>query len=190
MYPGSFNPPTTAHLAIAEAAVRQYKLDRLDLVVSTVALAKEDVDRPRMADRLAVLESVAESREWLGVATTTKQLLADIAEGYDLLVVGADKWAQIHQDRWYQGPADKAAALARLPEVTIAPRPPHPVPESQALDLAGIFGDAHAREVAEISSSAARAGHRSWMTAEAQAFDQMTGAWSDNDRYAEWLSAQ
>ena len=31
-YPGSFNPPTVAHLAVAESAVEQAGLDRLDLV--------------------------------------------------------------------------------------------------------------------------------------------------------------
>ena len=30
MYPGSFNPPTVAHLAIAEAAVQAHGLARVD----------------------------------------------------------------------------------------------------------------------------------------------------------------
>ena len=43
VYPGSFNPPTTAHLAIAEAARTHHRLDRVVLSVSRSALAKEDV---------------------------------------------------------------------------------------------------------------------------------------------------
>ena len=52
-YPGSFNPPTVAHLAVAEAAVAAAGLVRLDLVVSTVALDRERVSAPTLADRLA-----------------------------------------------------------------------------------------------------------------------------------------
>ena len=47
VYPGSFNPPTTAHLAIADAARAQRGLSRIDLVISRVALAKEGVEHPR-----------------------------------------------------------------------------------------------------------------------------------------------
>jgi len=32
-YPGSFNPPTIAHLAVADAARRQAGLDSVDLVL-------------------------------------------------------------------------------------------------------------------------------------------------------------
>ena len=41
VYPGSFDPPTIAHVAIAEAAVRAGALDRLDLAISRVALGKD-----------------------------------------------------------------------------------------------------------------------------------------------------
>src|SRR3954449_7981450 len=105
VYPGSFNPPTIAHLAIAEAARHQCELDRVDLVVSRVALAKEHVEHPPFADRIAILERVAATRPWLGVVVTEAQLLADIATGYDVLVLGADKWAQIHDVAFYSGSA-------------------------------------------------------------------------------------
>ncbi len=39
-YPGSFNPPTVAHLAIADAARRRLGLDRVDLIISRDALGK------------------------------------------------------------------------------------------------------------------------------------------------------
>ena len=42
VYPGSFDPLTVAHLAIAEAAQRAAHLDRIDLTLSRVALGKED----------------------------------------------------------------------------------------------------------------------------------------------------
>src|SRR5262245_54034142 len=41
VFPGSFDPLTTAHLAIADAAIEVCGLDRLDLTISHAALAKE-----------------------------------------------------------------------------------------------------------------------------------------------------
>ena len=38
-----------------------------------------------------------------------------------------------------------------------------------------------------VSSSEARAGSTEWMAPAARAFDRRTGAWSDPDRYEEWL---
>src|SRR5689334_4417189 len=101
IYPGSFNPLTVAHLGIAEAALRARRLDRVDLAVSRRALNKEHVDRPRFEDRLAVLHHAAGTRSWLGVVVTEAQLLVDIAEGYDVLVMGADKWAQVNDTQYY-----------------------------------------------------------------------------------------
>jgi len=39
VFPGSFDPLTTAHLAIADAAIEACELHRLDLVISRAALA-------------------------------------------------------------------------------------------------------------------------------------------------------
>ncbi|MCA1707478.1 MAG: hypothetical protein LC808_31105, partial [Actinobacteria bacterium] len=49
---GSFNPLTIAHLAIAEEARERLMLDRVDLVVSRVALGKEDLARPLLHEHL------------------------------------------------------------------------------------------------------------------------------------------
>ena len=181
-YPGSFNPPTVAHLAIAEAAVDQCGLERVELVLSRVALGKEEVRHPLLEHRVEVLRRVAESRPWLEVRVTDVQLVADIAAGYDQLVVGADKWAQLLDPAFYDGSvAARDDALARLPPVAVAPRPPHPVP-SGALVLV------IAPEVAEASSTAVRHGRREWMLPEAADFDERTGAWSDPARYRRWLT--
>lgn len=121
-YPGSFNPPTIAHLAVAEAAVAAAGLDRLDLVVSRVALGKEDLPEATLAERVAVVEAVAVSRPWLGVAVTDARLITDIARSYDAVVMGADKWRQINDVAWYADEAERDAALASLPLVLVAPR--------------------------------------------------------------------
>ncbi|HSL57976.1 MAG TPA: hypothetical protein VK866_09060 [Acidimicrobiales bacterium] len=181
-YPGSFNPPTIAHLAIARAAIDQHHLERLDLVVSRQALGKDAVDRPRLEDRMDVLRAVARSHPGIDVRLTDARLVADIAEGYDLVVVGADKWHQLHDVAFYGGSAAaRDAALARLPVVAVAPRPPDEAPAELVLALP----DDHA----EVSSTAVResAAHH-WMAPEAADFAERTGAWVDPERYELWLA--
>ncbi|MBI2704929.1 MAG: hypothetical protein HYX32_06530 [Actinobacteria bacterium] len=95
VYPGSFNPPTVAHLAIAEAAVARCGLASLTLVISLDPLGKDGDDLLPRDRRLAVLERAATTRPWLRFGTTEHRLIADIAAGYDVIVVGADKWGAL-----------------------------------------------------------------------------------------------
>lgn len=121
-YPGSFNPPTVAHLAVAEAAVDAARLERLDLVISRVALGKEHLDTATLDERIAVLQTVAATRPWLSVTVTDARLVADIAHGYDAVVMGADKWRQVNDPAWYPDTAARDEALRALPLVLVAPR--------------------------------------------------------------------
>lgn len=179
VYPGSFNPPTVAHLQIARAALEAGGLDRVDLALSRRALGKEGVDRPSFADRVTVLERVVAARPWLGLVITEAQLLVDIAAGYDAVVMGADKWVQVNDPIFYGGSAAaRDDAVARLPRPLVAPRGDHPVPAGYALPVAEDLGG--------ISSTAARAGTTAWMAPEAVDFDTATGAWTDPDRYDLW----
>ena len=180
VYPGSFNPPTVAHVAIAEAAHRQCGLDRLDLVVSRVPLGKEAQDLVRLEDRLTVLERIGASRPWLGVRTTDASLLADVAEGYDVLVVGGDKWAQLVDPVWYGGSeAERDEALGRLRRIVVVPRAAHPVGGHEVLEVDAVH--------LGVSATMARAGRMDWMAPEAAQFDELTGAWTDPGRYRRWL---
>ncbi len=183
MFPGSFNPPTTAHLAISEAVLAQRSLDLLVWSVSRVALAKEDVQRPRLNDRIAVLEEVAAPIEWLEIDVTDAQLLSDIAAGFDVIVMGADKWQQIHDPIFYgNDPARRDASIAALPTVAIAARPPHDCPAEMVLDLPDWVGT--------VSSTQARTTDPALMAPEAARFDAQTGAWTDPARYEAWLARQ
>ncbi len=180
-YPGSFNPPTRAHLAIAEAAREAFGLSRVDLVVSRRALDKEHVDRPLFEHRLDVLHQVASSRPWLGVTVTDAQLLVDMTGGYDVLIVGADKYHQLFDTRYYGGSdAARDEAVARLPRLAVAPRPPLEVPDELVL----VVDPRHAT----ASSTAARRGAAELMVREASRFDRRTGAWTDPARYERWLA--
>jgi nicotinate-nucleotide adenylyltransferase len=150
-YPGSFDPPTIAHLAVAEAAVRQAGLDRVDLVLAHRPLGKEHLDAASVERRRNLLLAVAADRPWLGVAVTDARLIADQAEGYDAVVMGADKWAQVVDPAWYGGSvAARDAAVARLPRVLVAPRAGERPAGVELLDM-----PAH---VADVSSTAVRSG--------------------------------
>jgi hypothetical protein len=158
-YPGTFNPPTVAHLAVAEAARSQCHLDRVELVLSTTPLGK--ADDPHLApldQRVAALERVAVPHDWLTVGTTDAQLLADIADGYDVLVLGADKWAQVVDASWYASPDERDAAVAGLPLVAVAPRPPHPRPQPTDRIVILDLDPAHH----EVSATAVRRGRVQW----------------------------
>jgi nicotinic acid mononucleotide adenylyltransferase len=181
-YPGSFNPPTVAHLAIAEAARRQCGLERVDLVVSRWPLGKEPDDLARLEDRLTVLEAIAARRPWLGVQVTDARLLADVADGYDVLIVGGDKWEQLVDPVWYGGSESaRDEALGRIRRIVVAPRRAHDLPGREVLEL----GDVHL----DVSATEARSGRTEWMAAEAAEFDELTGAWTDPERYRRWRQA-
>jgi cytidyltransferase-like protein len=164
-YPGSFDPLTIAHLGIAEAARDHLDLDQVDLVISVVALAKEDRAGVRLEERVACLELAASTRPWMGVHVTDLQYVSDIAEPYDVVIVGADKWDQLHDPRFHASPESHEAALAKLPRPLIVPRPPWPVPEEHRLDVPV--------ELTEVSATAVREGRVEWMAPEARAI----GAW-------------
>lgn len=183
VFPGSFNPPTAAHVAISEAVCEQHALDVLVWSVSRVALAKENVQRPRLDDRIAVLAEVAAGLDWLEIAVTDVQLLSEIATGFEVIVMGADKWQQIHDPVFYgNDPARRDASLAALPTVAIAARPPHDCPAELVLDLPDWVGT--------VSSTLARTTDPALMAPEAARFDAATGAWTDPARYEAWLALQ
>lgn len=187
VFPGSFDPPTVAHVAIADAARDHARLDRLDLAVSRVALAKEH--RALHDDRLALLHRLRTARPWLGVVVTDAQLVVDIAQGYDVVVMGADKWAQVRDPAWYGSERERDAALARLPRVLVAPRAGYDVEGAETLPLDG--------HLTEVSSSAVRDGAHHWMAPEARpriVVDAMNvigsrpdGWWRDRDGAARRL---
>lgn len=179
-FPGTFDPPTVAHLSVAEAALDQAGLDAVHLVVSRAPLGKEPTV-PTFEDRVAVLEEVAATRPWLTVRVTDGRLIAEVAAGYDAVILGMDKWLQVVDPAWYGGSVEaRDAAVAALPPVLLAARDgasyAGPLPsDARLLDVSPAHGP--------VSSTLVRAGRVEWMLEEAARFDRRTGAWSDPDRY-------
>lgn len=168
-----------AHLAIVSAAREAHNLDRIDLCLSLNALGKDEVLVPSFEDRLAVLQAEAANCEWLEVVVTQAQLIADIAHGYDVVIMGVDKWTQINQSVWYGSDAQRDRALATLPTVVVAPRTGFEWSETEH----GRAPLETPESTRDMSSSGARDGAVAWMTPMAQQFDAATGAWTDPDRY-------
>lgn len=158
VFPGSFDPLTVAHLAIADAAVRRFHLTRLDMVISRVALAKEHEGHAPVAERVAAIETVAtDGRPWLHAHATNDRLIADIAEGYDVCVVGADKWHQLHDVSFYRDAQDRDSALNRLPLLAVAPRDGFALPS----DANAVMLDIPPRH-RRVSSTGVRKGREDW----------------------------
>ncbi|MCD9624177.1 hypothetical protein [Rhabdothermincola salaria] len=166
VYPGSFDPVTVAHLHVAEAAVARCGLDRLDLTISVTTLGKDDGRLSPTEDRLAALHELADRRPWLGVRTTPQSLLADIAVGYDVVVLGADKWHQLLDPSWYGSAERRDEALRRLPLLALAPRPPWTLPGQDPgadppCDLAVVVLDTDPAHH-PVSATAVRDGRHEW----------------------------
>lgn len=155
VYPGTFDPLTIAHLEISDAAVERFGLTRLDLAISRGALGKDHLPDSTVAPRLEAIERAARTRPWLRAVATDKLLIADVAEGYDVVVMGADKWAQVNDPGWYGGdPSARDRALERLPVVAVAPRGGIHVPAEMLLEVPDHLG--------EVSSTAVREGRTDW----------------------------
>lgn len=158
-YPGTFDPPTVAHLAVAEAARRSCGVERVELVLSRDPIGKRPA-RP-FEERLAALRAVTTVHPWLAVAETDARLVADVADGYDVVVLGADKWAQVLDPSYHADAQAWLASLRRLPRVAVAPRGDIPIHRDAVpgVQLDVVVLDVH---LPEVSSTAVRDGRGDW----------------------------
>jgi len=171
-YPGSFDPPTIAHLGIAVMARRAAELDEVHLIVSRSALGKSQANHAPFDLRIDVIEASIAHADWLKLVVTDDQLIADIASGYDAVIMGADKWAQVNDPVFYgDDPSVRDAAISRLPQIVGPGRPGSgDLPESALIiDLPAKLRD--------VSSSAAREGRAEWMTPPARKTAEARGIW-------------
>lgn len=176
-FPGSFDPATVAHLAVAEAARTQGRVARVELVLSVRALGKEHLTRASVDDRVEALAELATAHTWLSVAVTEARLVADIARPYDAVVLGADKWRQVVDPAWYDGDAAaRDRAVAALPRVLAAPRgdddlAPIPGPHPPAGVLVLALDPAHRA----VSATEVRAGRDDWRVAGSASTSRSSG---------------
>lgn len=131
--PGSFNPPTIAHLALADRVLGSGYVDGLSYALASRTVDKERVEVASLADRLLLLTELVKGRPREGVALLNRGLYVEQAEiirralpglGELWFVVGYDKIVQIFDPRYYP---DRDAALERLfalASFLVSPRAP------------------------------------------------------------------
>ena len=116
---GSFNPPTLAHVGLADAAAAA-GLDQVVYAVAKVTVDKEIVTGMALEDRLLLLLACTAGRADRGVALVNRGLYVEQARAFrDLFggrtkltfVIGMDKLFQILDPNYY---VDRAAALDEL----------------------------------------------------------------------------
>lgn len=154
-FPGTFDPLTTAHLAIADAVREELAVDVVELVLSLDPIGKRS--RTTVHERRAAIERRRGDRPWLLARLTEHRLVADIADGYDVVVLGADKWLQLHEPSFYGSAAAMRAALRRLPTVALAPRAGVRLPEALPVHVLAVPAEFHS-----VSSTAVREGRTDW----------------------------
>ena len=134
LMPGAFNPPTIAHLELAQESLRSAPDAQLYFSLGTTTINKEQTERAMLLDRLLLLDQIARRGGNLGVLLTNRGLYVEQAiaahaafpEATDLyFVVGYDKIEQIFDARYYH---DRDAALTELfslAKLLVAPRASH-----------------------------------------------------------------
>ena len=81
LLPAAFNPPTVAHLAIADIAQRRFALDQVVFVL-TKAMPHKRIERPAPEERLQWLTAIAQERPDRAVAASEAGLVIDIVEAF------------------------------------------------------------------------------------------------------------
>jgi nicotinamide-nucleotide adenylyltransferase len=127
LLPGSFNPPTAAHLLLAERARRE------GYGCVMYVLARRTVDKEQNGlipeDRLMALRFLAQ-RAGMGVAVTSAGLYADMADAAAMLyagtevtfLVGSDKVPAIFDAAYYSDRESALDALFSRARLIVAPR--------------------------------------------------------------------
>ena len=127
VFPGSFNPPTSAHLLLAERARRE------GFACVLFVLARNTIGKEPSGmipeDRLLALRFIAQ-RAGMGVAVCSSGLYVDMADAASMLypqtevafLIGSDKVAQIFDASYYTDRDDALEALFSRARLVVAPR--------------------------------------------------------------------
>ncbi|HXZ04683.1 MAG TPA: hypothetical protein VEH81_07605 [Ktedonobacteraceae bacterium] len=135
VFPGSFNPPTLAHLALLKQAwqfARVHGPMHVYAAISTHITDKERVQRPLLLDRIALLETVLRNHvRHTGIILFNRGLYVQQAEAvYSafprvsglFFLIGYDKIVQVFDPRYYQDRDQALQELFELADFLVAPR--------------------------------------------------------------------
>ena len=126
LLPGSFNPPTAAHVLLAERALRE-GYDRVLLTLARHTVGKQPSGLTP-EDRLLSMKALSDGG--VGVAASSHGLYADQAEAARRLypkaeitfLVGSDKIEQIFDPSWYPNREHALERLFSYAGLVVAPR--------------------------------------------------------------------
>jgi len=135
VFSGSFNPPTTAHLALLKQAqrfARQHEPMFVYAAFSTHTTDKEAVERPLLLDRILLLKRLLHTRlPHAGIMLFNRGLYIEQAMAIRasfprveriFFLVGFDKIVQILDPRYYDDRDRVLSALFKLAVLLVAPR--------------------------------------------------------------------
>jgi nicotinic acid mononucleotide adenylyltransferase len=135
VFTGSFNPPTTAHIALmkqAQSFMRSRGPGHLYAAMSKHTVDKENVERPTLLDRIVLLQTLVRRRlAHAGVMLFNRGLYVEQAEGIRssfsgvrriLFLIGFDKIVQILDPHYYDDRDAALRELFNLAELLVAPR--------------------------------------------------------------------
>jgi nicotinic acid mononucleotide adenylyltransferase len=135
VFPGSFNPPTTAHIALLKQArvfARAHESMTLYAAFSKRTVDKEAVERPLLLDRIVLLDDILRKRlPHSGILLFNCGLYVEQAEAVQqsfprvkriLFLLGFDKIVQILDPHYYQDRDASLSELFKRAELLVAPR--------------------------------------------------------------------
>ncbi len=135
VFPGSFNPPTTAHIALLKQArefARAHGPMTLYAAFSKRTVDKEAVERPLLLDRIVLLDDILRKRlPHAGILLFNRGLYVEEAEAIQrsfprvrriLFLLGFDKIVQILDPHYYKDRDASLAELFKRAELLVAPR--------------------------------------------------------------------
>jgi nicotinic acid mononucleotide adenylyltransferase len=134
VFPGSFNPPTMAHIALLKQA-RAFGVHEsmtLYAAFSKRTVDKEAVERPLLLDRIVLLDDILHKRlPHAGILLFNRGLYVEQAEAIHhsflrvqriLFLLGFDKIVQILDPHYYQDRDASLFELFKRAELLVAPR--------------------------------------------------------------------
>jgi nicotinamide-nucleotide adenylyltransferase len=135
VFPGSFNPPTVAHLALLKQAwqfARVHGPMHIYAALSTHITDKERVQRPLLLDRIVLLEKVLRNHvRHTGIMLFNRGLYVEQAEAvrkafprvsHLYFLIGFDKIVQIFDPHYYKNRNQALDELFGQAEFLVAPR--------------------------------------------------------------------
>ena len=135
VFPGSFNPPTLAHLALLKQAwqfARVHGPMHIYAALSTYITDKERVERPLLLDRINLLQTVLRKHvRHTGIMLFNRGLYVEQAEAVHsafplvsnlYFLIGFDKIVQIFDPRYYKDRDLALQELFELADFLVAPR--------------------------------------------------------------------